>query len=260
MPTRVNYDGAVRKMRALGSVLKRPLRDVLDSGARVAAISCAKSTVPFGTGQDAKSAGEAAVRRDISRVYGNAGGAFEAINGKREKGAFWTHYKKGDYDAAEDIANDAGVKVGDFDGGAAHRSARNRRGRVNQTKPSIFIIRPSERRQLDRYIKQEVDHVGTAKGGWVDVVRAIGGQIRGLREEGDITANWITRKGRGYGRATRGGSEENPQIKITSRIPYADQALGSRAKAEAIRIAKHRSLENLRYAVNAEARKLRTAA
>src|SRR5436190_15270338 len=79
MATRVSFENATRKLQALGNVLHRPLRDVLDSGARVAAISLAKSTQPDGTGVEAKEQGEKAVARDILIVYGNAGRAFEAI-------------------------------------------------------------------------------------------------------------------------------------------------------------------------------------
>jgi hypothetical protein len=257
----VDISGALRKMQALANVLQRPLRDVLDSGARTCAISLAKSTQPDGTGAEALARGQGAVRRDILRVYGSAGGVHERISNGRLKSAFWKHYKAGHFDEAANIAKGVGIDVGDFDGGAAHRSLRGTRIPVIRLRqPKIYIIKPRERQKLQRYIEFHQREVGTAKGGWVDVVRFLGGTPRGLRQEGDITANWITRKARGAGTAIRGGSDFDPRIRITNRIPYIDQLLSQSARNYAEGIARHRMIQNLEYAVKAEARKLKSAA
>jgi len=257
----VDISGALRKMKALANVMQRPLKDVLDSGARVCAISLAKSTQPDGTGAEAKAQGEGAVRRDILRVYGNAGGVYERISNGQLKGAFWKYYKNGNFERAAQIARDAGIDVSDFDGGAAHKSLRGTRIPViRQRQPRIYIIKPRERQKLQRYIEFQQREVGTAKGGWVDVVRFLGGTPRGLRQEGDITANWITRKGRGAGSAVRGGSDFDPKIRITNRIPYIDQLLSQSARNYAEGIAHQRMIQNLEYAVKAEAKKLNRAA
>jgi hypothetical protein len=259
---RVDLSRAVAKINAIGNVLHRPLRDVLDSGARVAAISLTKSTEPEGTGSEAQTEGENAVSRDIQLVYGNAGRAYEAIRSRVERTKFWALYKLGAYAEATQIAQENGVNVGPFDGGAAHKAARRSRRPVilRTTKPTIYVIDPRQRRRLDRYVKEVQRDVGTAKGGWADCVRAIGGNPRGLREEGDITANWITRKGHGYGAAYHGGTDEHPTITIQNRIPYVDQVLSQSAKRYALNVAHERSLENLRQRVTAELKNLRSAA
>lgn len=260
MPSRIDITGALRKMKALANVLQRPLRDVLDTAARVTATEMTRRAAPFGTGEDAKSAGEKAVARDIARVYGTAGGAFEAIGDRRLRGAFWTHYKNGEYDKAADIGQDAGVNVGHFDLGTLHRRARDSRGHVRQTKPSLYIIDPYHRKNLEAYIKNEQGHVGTVKGGFADIIRSTGGRIRGLREPGDITANWITRKGRGYGQSFKGGSDNSPTLRIRNRITYADQALSSYHKSAAIEAGYRRAITALQYAVKNEVKNLKYAA
>ncbi len=261
MAARVDTSKAFAKIIALGNILKRPLRDVLDSGAKTVAINCARVSQPFGTGADAKNAGDTAVTRDIHRIYGNAGGAYEAITNARIKGAFWFHYKAGHYSKAKEIAATAGVEVGEFDGGSLHRAQRrDKRPLVSQKKPRYFIISASGQKRLASYIKEEQKHVGAGKGGWADVARALGSTPRGLRTENDITANWITRNGHGYGSAVHGGSDESPTIRITNRIPYADQILDGTAKTKAEQVGRHRMLENLRFAIDAEARKLKRAA
>jgi hypothetical protein len=263
MPTHVDISKAISKIHALGNVLHRPLRDVLDSWARTTAISCARETQPFGTGAEAQDAGTKAVARDISKVYATPGRAFEDI-GQRYQGAFWKAYKDGDIDRAQAILNAngrtlRGVPMERFDGGAAHKSARDATtGRVRQNRPSTIVTNP---KALAKYVEEEQKHVGTGKGGWADVVRAIGHHApRGLREEGDITANWITRRAHGYGKAYQGGTDEHPTITIVNSVPYADHILSGGARRDAIRIGRERMIANLEHAVKAEVKNLRTAA
>jgi hypothetical protein len=263
MPTHVDLSKAIAKIHALGNVLHRPLRDVLDSCARTVAINCARATQPFGTGADAQNAGTKAVARDISKVYATPGRAYEDIN-QRYKGAFWKAYKDGDFSRAQDILNAngsslRGVPMERFDGGSAHKSARNTTtGRVRQNRPSMIITNP---KALAKYVEEEQKHVGTGKGGWADVPRAVSGHApRGLREEGDITANWITRRAHGYGKAFRGGSDEHPTITIVNAVPYADHILSGGARRDAIRIGRERMIENLQHAVKAEWKNIRSAA
>ncbi len=113
---------------------------------------------------------------------------------------------------------------------------------------------------LERYTKQEMEKVGTAKGGWADVARALGSNPRGLRTENDITANWITRKGHGFGRAFRGGSDEIPTMRIVNSVRYADHALNGSARHRAIVIGLARMIENLETAVRNVTRGLKRAA
>src|SRR5438128_924859 len=122
----VDLHRAIAKLHALANVLHRPLRDVLDSGARTVAINCARATQPFGTGAEAKASGEKAVARDIARVYATPGKAYQDIPDKY-RGGFWKTYKEGDIDRAQSILDSRGntlrgVPLERFDSGAAHRS------------------------------------------------------------------------------------------------------------------------------------------
>jgi len=260
---KVDLSKAIAKINALSNVLHRPLRDTLDMMGRVVATNCARAAQPFGTGADAKAAGEKAVARDISKVYATPGKAFESLPSNR-RGAFWSAYKKGQIDRAQSILDKygsslRGAKLQPFDGGAAHKSARNKtNGRVpDSQKPTIIVTNP---KALAKYVAEEQSHVGTGKGGFADIVRAIGGTPRGLREEGGITANWITRRAHGYGAAFHGGTDENPELTIQNRVPYADQILNGTALNEAKRIGRERAIKNLEFAVRAETKKLRSAA
>jgi hypothetical protein len=260
MPTRVSYDNAATKLKALANVLQRPLQDVLDSGARVMATQMARTAQPFGTGADALQAGRSAVARDIYKVYATPSQAYADITHPKAKAVFWKAMIAGEYEVAQRVLQDfgsnlSGCQVARFDGGTAHKAARNR-GRVRSTRPVHVVTDPQ---RLTRYIEHVQDNVGFGKGGFADIARALGKSPRGLREDGDITANWIL-KHTGFGKAFHGGTDENPTVRIVNAVPYASDILNGTARSEAIRIGRERMIENLQIAVREEAKKLRSAA
>ncbi len=258
----VNINRAELKLKAIAEVLHRPLRDVLESGARVVAIQCARTAQPFGTGNEAQQSGKKAVLRDILTVYALARDAYEDISLIGAKKSFWRAYKAGEFDVAERFLNDfgrnlQGVPLEKFDDGAAHKSARsNTTGRVPKGKPKMVVTNPNA---LFRYIEKVQKNVGFGKGGFADIARALGKNPRGLRQEGDITANWITRH-TGFGKFHAGGTDDNPSIVIENSVPYADHILTGGARSDALRIGRERMLENLSIAVKAEMKTLRSAA
>ena len=261
--TKVNIDHAELRLQAIAEVLKRPLRDVLESTARVVATQCARTAQPFGTGADALQLGRAAVARDIMRCYGLAEKAYAGIAHRGAKAAFWRAYKAGEFDVAERFLNDfgsdlRGVPFEKFDDGAAHKTARNSKtGRVPKSeKPKMIVTNPKE---LFRYIENVQKNVGFGKGGFADIARALGRNPRGLKTEGDISASWITRH-TGFGKFHNSGTADNPQIYLHNAVPYADNILNGGAKADAIRIGRERMLENLLTAVKAEVKTLTRAA
>lgn len=255
-----------QKMIALANVLKRPLRDVLESAGRVYALECARQSVPFGTGSDAKQSGEGAVERDIRRVYATLGRAYEDISPARMQGAFWRKIKEGNFSDAQRILDEFGRNLKGvtirraWDGGIAHRTNQDNSGKVRLVKPVVVM---ADERALERYIQREKGEVGKGKGAWIDVVRQLKGRVRGLRESGDITANWITRKGKGAGRAYSGGSDQNPNLRIENRVrsnksvAYASNITDSGTINSARFIAQNRMIKNLQIAVKAETARLR---
>lgn len=257
---KMSFDKANAKIRALGEVLKRPMRDVLESGAHVAAISCAKSSQPFGTGEEAKAKGEGRVMKDIAKVYRTAGGAWKSISNPGEAAGFWKAYKAGEFESAQNILAKSGsiysgVPLQPFDEGAAHKAARSgSTGRVTISSPKAIVVDPEN---LKAYVERKKKNVGFGKGGWADVARVISGSARGLKEKGDISARWILRHAHGLGRAREGGTETHPTITITSLVSYAEHILQGGARTDAIQIARDRMIKNLRIAVEAEAKRLK---
>lgn len=244
MPTKASYTRAIEKLKLIESLGTVDGRDVLDIMGRATATEMARLAVPYGTGQSSKELGENAVRRDIGRVYATPRRAWEDISGKRERGAFWYRLKQGDTAAAEDILNASGnelrgARLEKFDGGAEHRTLRNSRGRVPSRRPRIVV---TDSKKLEAYVKTEVAKVGTAKGGFADIVRAIGGRIRGLKQRDDIGAGWITRHARGHGKAFHGGSKEHLTLTIRNTVPYSKDTLEGENLAIAQRVGRGRAI------------------
>lgn len=250
------------KILAIGKVLQQPMRDLLTREARLVAISCAKSTQPYGSGSDARDSGLKAVNRDIRRVYATTGKAFADIANVGAAKGFWKAIQKGNIAKAQAIldANGRilrGVPIQSFDGGGAHKSARNTKtGRVSQKRPGMIVLKT---KALDAYVAAKQKFVGFGKSAWANIARQLGG-IRGLKAEGsEITANWISRN-QGKGTVDWSGDANNPIVTLTSRVRYASQILSETERRQAVAIARGRLVKNLAIAVQAEMRKLPSAA
>lgn len=249
------------KIRAIGTIVKRPMRESLTNMGRLVAISCAKSTQPFGSGVAARDAGRNRVSADIYKVYATAGKAYADIALKNERAAkaFWSALQHGDFERAQGILRKDGthlrsVPIDRFDGGALHRGARHSQtGRVAAKQRPLMIVRNP--RQLEAYIKKRQDNVGLGKSAWADMARELGG-TRGLKDAGDITANWILHN-HGGGAILWMGTDESPLLRLTSTVSYGGRILTPAARSEAIAIGRHRWVEGLRAALRAETQKLR---
>src|ERR1041384_8101581 len=156
-------DKTTAKLRAIAPIVGKPAKELLGQEARLVAISCAKSTQPFGTGADARDAGQKRTSADIFKVYTTPGKAFADIADQRKAKAFWKAFQSGNIAKAQAIldANGRslrGVPIQSFDGGALHRAARNEKtGRVSQKRPGAIVRTASK---LKSYIDKKKKLVG----------------------------------------------------------------------------------------------------
>jgi hypothetical protein len=258
-------DRATAKIRAIGPLMKTPMRDLLTREARLVAISCAKSTQPYGSGKGAQDQGRDRVSTDIYKVYTTPGKAFADIADKNAARGFWKAIQRGDITKAQAILDRngsslRGVPIQAFDGGSAHKSARSlSSGRVSQKRPGM-IVRSTQ--ALKSYIAKKQDLVGFAKSAWVTIARKLVsvGATRGLKSDvGDIGATWISGKD-APGTVAWSGDEQNPVVTLTSKVRYASQVLPQAARSAAVAIARDRLVKNLEIAAKAELKKLPNAA
>jgi hypothetical protein len=113
----------------------------------------------------AKKTGEAAVMRDVYRVYTTPGKVFEllrAINAPAAA-AFWAQAKKKQWSQAQAILDrfpqlpDYARTLRAFDDGAEHRARRGPNGRVRGKTPSMLV---ADGRWIRRYIREKQKLVG----------------------------------------------------------------------------------------------------
>jgi hypothetical protein len=215
--------------------------EFLRRAGREIAISLATSTAPYGTNNSAKQLGEAAVRRDIARVYVPSGKVFSSFPNQKQGAAFWAAITARNYAKAQNIMDAyhpiyRRIPIRPFDGGAAHQAAR-KNGKVSVKQRPVMVTQRD--RNLLSYINKEVEHVGEAKAGWAACAKILG-STRGLPQ-------WVTRHA---GKLSGGAVVENyagnvKTITLQNQVRYAQDALSASEKQVALRLGFDRLLRGI---------------
>lgn len=111
-------------------------------------------------GSAAKKRGEAAVLRDVWRVYGTPGKAYEGIKQRNPRAAagFWRAVSNNQWAAAEAIMQSTLHRsFQSFDDGAEHMQRRNNQGRVSGKRPSLYV---KDGKSVRGYLKRRQRNVG----------------------------------------------------------------------------------------------------
>lgn len=244
MPTvRIQHQSDVAQFfREKGFNAKNSLPGLMRQVGRLCAVSLAFQAQPFGDDARAEAIGKIAVNRDIYKVYTTPGKAFDDIGDSKSQGAFWKAAKRSAWDIAQKILARAGnalkfTPILRFDGGAAHRSLRNNRGRIAGAQKPVMIVQNPE--ALKAYVVLETNKVGYGKGGWASCARSLGG-TRGI-------PGWISRHNSPAQVIERYGADLT-QITLINRVPYASAILTESQKAEAVNIAADRLFRSIQIA------------
>ncbi len=191
--------------------------------------------IPDGESLAARNLGQAAVSRDIGRVYMDVRGLMAQLKGKRissesGKGVSATTLlskliKQGDNDRAEKIVRTvpgfAHIEIQNFDDGKRHKEKRSQ-GRVHKsTKPVVIADSP----KLREYIKKKREQVGFTKAAWITAGRMAGGK-NGLR------AKWITKHNAPAHGAFKMIGAIGEAV-LSSRVPWIDKKLNETGAMEA---------------------------
>lgn len=209
-------------------------------------------------GLEDRKLGEAAVHRDIGRVYRTIEIIYEQIKmqSKNQKGggshaarAFYGAAINGNLERAQRILRsfriyDRGAALGKFDKGTRHQARRNSRGRVQSQRADLIVINP---KALVTYTKKIERRVGMAKGGWAGAANALGG-MRGLPQ-------WVTRHKTGGRADDFTGDRDDPYAVLHNDVPWIDQVLNQNGARTAILATQHKMMTHIRHVVSAAARK-----
>lgn len=178
--------------------LNKQVRSLISSSGKVPGL--VQVTPPHSQGvrgMDAKKTGEAAVTRDIWKVYATPRQVFSMLQqtaGVKVARYWWALFKNSPKEAVGWLQNSAPAEIRrmsvGFDGGAAHENARGRNGRVHLRRPSVMVI--TDTAAVGRYIRKRMKKVGLLA---ASIPSAAGGRFGKL---GGVPA-WVSRHSSRYG-------------------------------------------------------------
>lgn len=198
--------------------LKRNMRLLVSSSGKVPGLVQVTPPHSKGTrGTAARKQGEAMLTADIWRVYGTPGNLYALVKAKLSEDmakAFWKAIKKKDWEAANKITMQvAGLRLQEFDDGAAHRKMRGKTsGRVSKRHVKTIYIANSK--WVERYIKDKKKNVGLLAAAPLAAARSnLEGEIKGVPD-------WVDRHHPAWSTIMEGGKQDMRYIELVISAPY----------------------------------------
>ena len=245
-------EDATQTIQRLALDLKLDIAVVLKRLGRLEAVSFARSTQPYTTGEDFASslkAGQGAVDRDIRRLFKTGGAVYAEIKASGDKplaDAFYSQYQVGKIKGkkgAEALMQKSNTKFKTLRierkvNASLHKESRDGRGRVarNRLPKQVLVADKS----LETYIAKKQKMVGLAKSGWASAAREMGG-ARGI-------PSWAKRWTNTGSATDKTGGTNMQSVIIESKVKYASQSLPAGEEEQALRIAAGRLRESLQQA------------
>jgi hypothetical protein len=241
-------------LRDLAVATRKPYSEVIKRNARLIGVNLAFQTQPFGDNSSAKEKGEAAVRRDMKRVFADAPDTYKvlwAVDKEMAK-AFYLAMLKKDWPEAQRILQASStrwrnVELSAFDS-SHHRRSRNRRGRVSRHVPAQIITTGGKK--LDAYTAQKVRMVGYGKAGWAAATMRLSGNTRGIPQ-------FVTRhKNKAPGSARDlTNAILNPHAVLVNEVPYVNTICPPSQIANALNIQREKMMASIEKELSKAAQK-----
>jgi hypothetical protein len=231
----------IERMKRLAMVTNRTVGEVIKLRAPALARYLATATMPIagltkdgsgspdGFSKAAEALGKRAVTRDIGRVYVSPKTITRSLaesngeHGEAMAKGFKGFLKKGDLQSAKAILDRSGIAakqltIVQWDGGEAHRKARNGRGRVSAgRKPQIT----TDAAALKKYSDMRRKNVGFAKGGWINAAASVGALPKSIPQ-------WVRRHASPGSAKDMTDDGANPRFELTDSVNYMTQIMGEK--------------------------------
>ena len=245
-------EDATQTIQRLALDLKLDIAVVLKRLGRLEAVSFARSTQPYTSGNDFESSrkvGQGAVARDIRRIFKTGGDVYAEIKASGDLplanafyGKYQTNKLKGKKNA-EGLMQASSTKFKTLQierkiNASLHKESRDGRGRVARNRLPKQVVGGDKK--LDAYIKLKQAMVGLAKSGWASAAREMGGAK-------DIPS-WAKRWTNTGSATDKTGGTNMQSVIIESKVKYASQSLPAGEEEKALRIAAGRLRESLQQA------------
>ncbi|MBP7948916.1 MAG: hypothetical protein KA004_04610 [Verrucomicrobiales bacterium] len=256
MKFNARLDGDAEVIRLLARYpqrIGRTMVSLVKQEARGLAVELARTTRPFGFSDGARKIGEAAVAKDVLKVFATPDQAYESAKAADMAAAdrFWAHMQNRRFARARQALAESPSKWRDLPLGRLdpkhHKESRvGPKAKVTRREPAQIV---TSRKPLDTYIARIQRRVGFAKGVWINAAKALGGRVRGA-------AKWATRHKQAPGTAKM-KTGERPSISLISRLDYMEEVttetgiqLALSAAAGRLRIALATSLRVVQERMN----------
>ncbi len=238
-----------RALVRLADITGKNLGSVVKQNSRLIAWNLANNTQPYGMSLAEKKQGEAAVLRDVGRVYSSAAQTFKALedNGHGDMAKAWYKLVKiGGYGQAEKLLKGTTLKdrnapiFAPLDPGF-HKKARNgSRGTVSRHRAAQIV---PDSKQIREHAKTKKQLVGFGKAGWITAGSALGG----IRQ----VPAWITRhRGTAPGTAAdHSGRKDDPFVTMVNAVRYASKILPDFMVADALRMQREKMLAHIEHVI-----------
>jgi hypothetical protein len=260
----------LERMKRYQDVTGKEIGASMRRGARLLAVNMATSTQPYGKTPDAKKQGEAAIGKDLLRVFYVMHPAniekFIDFWGKKRTFAFGHQGAKSIGDVTHQVLSSSEMKTWH----KSHRLPGTGRIRNIRLKDGLNVLTTTGIRfrdlpgldvgivsqpQFDNYVKYVQLRVGMTKAAWAAAAISVNADVKDALS--GIPA-WVKRHVEKVPNAVVDDSESiAPKITLTNKLPWADQALRPADKAEAVRISREKFFKSLgteiRYALKTAA-------
>lgn len=221
MARRSEFDirSLVAKVQRIPGLIEKELTPLVHQEARLFCKEVVTWTPPASqgkTGVKAKKQGEAAVARDIYRIYGTLSDGYETIKAidPAAASAYWFLVQEGNYQAAGDILRMFGARqfgstrsFAKFDGGTMHKRFRNRQGRITRNRVMMIV---TDGDVLKDYVKKMQGRVGLLASGWNTAAAKLGVKLPA----------WISRHGTANGGVAVETGNGKLVIVISNKVRY----------------------------------------
>lgn len=235
-----------RAMIRYGEVTGKRFGAVVKQNTRLIAWNLAHNSQPYGLTLAEKKQGEAAVMRDVGKVFASASQIFEQLKAEDEKlaRAFYKLIQGGGYGQAEKLLrqhsnirdrNAAVFAPLDPD---LHQQARRRNGRVYRQRAAQIV---PDAKSIAKYAKERAAFVGFGKAGFITAGSSLGSITR--------VPAWVKRhQGKAPGRAhDESARKDDPFITLTNEVRYASAILPDHAIAAALKLQREKMLAHMEH-------------
>jgi hypothetical protein len=256
----------LKRMERYQEVTGKQVAATMRRGARLLAVNLATSAPPYGKDIAARKLGEKAVQNDILRVFTPAtpiklkhpssAVSFRdqvekyVTRNPKLKEAILSAIKASNQSKLSAILSAAGgfskLVVGRVDA-SLYKNTRNHYGRVRKGWQGRNIVMPSS--ELKDFISAKQDLVGMTKAAWAAAAMKVNADVKDALS--GIPA-WVKRHVDKVPSAVIDQADaSSPDIKLVSKLPWADKAVRKADHSEAIRISREKFYHSMQREIRA---------